>query len=86
MLLQPNEGAGRRRNGRKRRALNEHFNLDFTEIDRKTYNRVKNVTESCNIPQSDLEISNQVCHNVFICQEEKCALPVMVKLITNLKK
>ena len=75
MLLQPNKGVQRTPH-RGKRELNEHFNLDHIEIDRLTYNYVKNVTEHCIIHHTDLEMTNRVCHNVFICQDEKCALPV----------
>ena len=81
MLLQPNKGTPEKRRGK--RDLNVHFNLDHIEIDRLTYNYVKNVTERCIIPEAELEMTNRVCHNVFVCQDEKCALPVPDDQVTN---
>ena len=49
--------------------------MDEIELDRRTYNYLKNTTERCIISKEEIELTNLMCHNVFICKEEQCALP-----------
>ena len=60
---------------RSKRSVNEHFQLDEIELDRRTYNYLKNTTEHCIISKDEIELTNLMCHNVFVCKEEQCALP-----------
>ena len=55
--------------------FSEHFSLNTFSIDKRTHSYIKNVTEQCIIHHADLDLTNTICHNVFTCKEEKCALP-----------
>ena len=55
--------------------FSEHFSLNTFSIDKRTHSYIKNVTEQCIIHHADLDLTNTICHNVFTCKEDKCALP-----------
>merc|ERR1719348_1967670 len=75
MLSQANRARENDRPRRGRRDLSQHFSINTFSIDKRTHSYIKNVTEQCIIHHADLDLTNTICHNVFTCKEEKCALP-----------